>query len=219
MLILAIETSCREGGVALLRDGRLLGKMRMDTRLNHSAGLVSAIRELLAGSGYEREDVEGIGVDVGPGSFTGVRVGVAAARGLARGLSASLTGVTSLEALVSADTSGSRYLFPLIDARGGFFYGALFGNGDGRMERLTEIKLLKPLELTGEVPKGTYFFGPGLSACRDELEKEIGSGAALDVTDRFPTAAGVAVLAAEKLTAGRPDDPKPVYLRAYVKKQ
>ena len=204
--------------MALLSDGRLLGEKRMETRLNHSAGLVAAIGELLAVCGCEREEVEGIGVDVGPGSFTGVRVGVASARGFARGLSAPLSGVTSLEALVSADTSGRRYLFPVIDARGGCFYGALFEKESGLGKRLTEIKLWRPGDLQESVRKDVYFFGPGLSAWKDEIVKQMGPVDMADSGDCFPTAAGIAMLAAGKMLEGRPSDPVPIYLKSYTAK-
>ncbi|GAG07875.1 unnamed protein product [marine sediment metagenome] len=218
MLVLGIETSCKKGGVALLRDGELIGEMSMDSGLNHSAGLIVAIGELLAGCCTEREEIGGIGVDIGPGSFTGVRVGTASAVGLARALSASLSGVTSLEALASADTSGHRHLFPLIDAKRGLFYGALFEKQKEGCKPLTEIKLWRPRELPKAVPVGTYFFGPGLLAWRDGISRELGEGALLDSDDRFPSAAEVARVAAKKIAWGRPSAPRPIYLASYQKK-
>ena len=219
MLILAIETSCREGGAALLRGGELLGNVSMDSRLNRSAALFTIVEGLLDGCGVEREEITGVGVDVGPGSFTGVRVGIAAAKGLARGLGARLCGVTSLEALVSGDSSSARFLFPLIDARGGRFYGALFERcGDG-WKRVEGIRLWEPAGLAGALPGGTRIFGSGVSFFGDELERAMGGSAVIDREERFPAAPEVARLAEREILEGRDSAPEPVYLKSYVRKE
>ena len=219
MLILAIETSCREGGAALLRGGKLLGELSMDSQLNHSAALLTIVERLLDGCSVEREEVTGIGVDVGPGSFTGVRVGIAAAKGLARGLSVPVCGVTSLEALVSAASTGAPFLFPVVDARGGRLYGALFERCEGAWKRAADIGLWEPQGLAGSVPEGTRIFGPGLSVFREQLEGEMGPGVVIDPEDRYPSASAVARVAERNILEERPSDPKPVYLKSYAKKR
>ena len=99
MLILAFETSAKAGSVALLRDGVLLSESYVNTGLTHSQTLLSMAEDLLKSSGVTVEAVQAVAVAAGPGSFTGVRIGVAAAKGFAWAREIPCCGVSTLEAM------------------------------------------------------------------------------------------------------------------------
>lgn len=117
MYVLGIDTSTMTGGVALLQAGSLLGEAMLNIRTTHSERLLPALEKLLADAGLNVGDLGLISVVTGPGSFTGLRIGVATAKGLSYALQTPLVGVTTLEAY------GWQYAFfpgivvPLIDAR------------------------------------------------------------------------------------------------------
>ena len=145
MRVLAIETSISLASVALVEGGRLV-LSRAHARPKQSAErLLPMIAELLAEAGWQRRDIERLGVSVGPGSFTGLRVGIACAQGLALGLGIPLLGVTSLRAMARAvpdSIPGVRC--PCLDARRNEVFSGGYGPG------LLAPELLAPLALPAE---------------------------------------------------------------------
>ena len=118
MRVLAIESSSPQGSVALLESGRLVVSLTHDEPNAHAERLLPLVEQALAEAGWSRATIERMGVGIGPGSFTGVRVGIALAQGLALGLGRPLVGVTSLAAMARAvprEVAGMRV--PLLDAR------------------------------------------------------------------------------------------------------
>jgi len=108
MTVLGIDTSCLLGGVALARQGRVLGEVRTNARASTSERILLQIDELLAGLGVTRSEIARIGVAIGPGSFTGLRVGLATAKGLAIGLDRPVVALSSSEARACALGAGDR---------------------------------------------------------------------------------------------------------------
>jgi tRNA threonylcarbamoyladenosine biosynthesis protein TsaB len=116
--VLGIETSTRRGSVAAVLDGTTVGAFAHEAPNEHAERLLALIELLLAEVGWTRTSIDRIAVGVGPGSFTGLRVGIALAQGIALGLDRPLVGVGSLAALASAvDASESRTRVPVLDAR------------------------------------------------------------------------------------------------------
>ena len=126
MLIFAFETSAKAGSVALLDEGKLLGESYQNTGLTHSQTLLSMGEELLKNCGKQPGDVTAVAVAAGPGSFTGVRIGVAAAKGFAWGRELPCYGVSTLEAMALNLGIWQGYICPVMDARRGQVYNALF---------------------------------------------------------------------------------------------
>ena len=136
MIILALDSTAKAAAVALLRDGTLLQKEMHDDGNTHSCTLLPMVEQLLKANGLTVDDVYLFTASVGPGSFTGVRIGAATVKGLAFGKKRPCIPVSALHALAYnlRDTDG--IVCPLMDARRGQFYTALFRVTDGKVERL-----------------------------------------------------------------------------------
>ena len=150
MLVLALDTATAAGACALVRDGSLLGE-RTSVR---PASVLAAAEELLAAAGLSPPDLDGVVVGTGPGSFTGLRLGLAAARGLALALGVPLAGVSTLAALAA----GAPGAVPVIDARRREIFALLGG----------EPAVLAPEALA--LPEGTVCVGDGAMRYRELLE-------------------------------------------------
>jgi tRNA threonylcarbamoyladenosine biosynthesis protein TsaB len=126
MLILGFDTTSPEGGAALHRDGESLGDLHSDGKPNYSVALFEMTDRLLANAGVRLEDVDVFAAASGPGSFTGIRVGLAAAQGWAKAFGRPVRGVSVLEAMVEAARPQADVALPLLDARRSEFYGGVF---------------------------------------------------------------------------------------------
>lgn len=167
MRILAIETSTSQAGVALLQGGALIAT-RTHARPKQSAErLLPLIAELLDEAGWDRSSLDRIGVSIGPGSFTGLRVGIACAQGLALGLSIPLVGVTSLQAMARAVPSTLAGLrCPVLDARRKEVFAAAYESGPGTAERLAPFALPAgqlQASLTSQLAAPIVWIGSGLA--------------------------------------------------------
>lgn len=213
-VLLALDTSGPFGSVAIGREGAVVAAVGLAERQQHASRLVPAIDEALSESGLGRRDLGGVVVGEGPGSFTGVRVAAATAKGLAHALGVPLWAVSSLAAVALASEVGTvRYV--LFDARGDRVYGACYGVGAARIEELVPPHggTLRDV-LADDVPPGGVFVGDGAERHRAAIE---GAG--------YPVERGSGDSAAEGLLrylSLRPDtrpvpDPyawEPAYIRA-----
>ena len=126
MRILAIDTSTMVSSVAVISEDKLLAEITVQTRLKHSETLQPHIESVLQMSGTGRRDLTGIAVTIGPGSFTGLRIGLAAAKAMAYALSLPIIGVSALEALAYHYPVPGLAVVPLIDAQKGNAYAAVY---------------------------------------------------------------------------------------------
>jgi len=170
VLILGIETSGRKGSVALCRETELVGAVRFPDSARHARDIMRSVDELLREAGVAKAEVQAVAVSQGPGSFTGLRVGVTCAKSLAHLLGWQAVGVPSLDVLVQnvdADARGCTMACPLRDARRSFVYGTLFEWRGGRWADLTGMMAGDPEEVAARIPAGTLVFGSGLKAYPD----------------------------------------------------
>jgi len=160
MRVLGIETSGARGGVALLEGGRVLGTRLFEKGMVHGREIAPSIRSLLDERGLRPGDLDLLACDIGPGSYTGLRVGLAAAKGLALALGKPLVGVASLDAMAEAARGLARVLCPAIDAKWEQIYGALYEDG----RRTTEYLAEKPAAFAARVPPEALLLGDALDA-------------------------------------------------------
>ena len=219
MLILAFETSAKAASAALLEDGRLLGESYQNTGLTHSQTLLVMAEHLLAQCGKTVAEVTAVAVAAGPGSFTGVRIGVAAAKGFAWGRQLPCYGVSTLEAMALSLGAWQGYVCPCMDARRSQVYNALFSVSQGTLERLREDRAIALTELAEELKAldGPIFLvGDGSTLAYRTLSGEIPNLVLPPEHRMHQRADGVALLAAQKIAAGEPGDANaltPNYLR------
>ncbi len=223
MLILGIGCSEKACSAALLDDGRVLGTTLLNSGLTHSENLVPLINGLLELTGKSYAAVDAYAVSVGPGSFTGVRIGVSTVKGLAFAGKKPCVGVSSLFGMAQGFAGFDAVICPSMDARHGQLYAALFRAEDGGIRRLTEDAAVPADEIAGIISEKygnekVLVCGGGteilLSACR-ELKNVSAAPAAL----MHENGLSVALAARELLITGGAeifpggDGLRPVYLR------
>jgi len=158
MRVLGIESSGTRGGVALLESGQARGIRLFEKGMVHGRDIAPSIRSLLDELRWAPETLDLIACDLGPGSYTGLRVGLAAAKGLALALTRPLIGVASLDAMAEAASGRARVLCAALDARWEQIYGALYVDG----RRTTDYLAEKPDAFAARVPKDAFVIGDAL---------------------------------------------------------
>lgn len=219
MKILAFETSAKAGSVALLEDGKLLGENYQNTGLTHSQTLMSMAEALLAHCGLTVQDVDAVAVAAGPGSFTGIRIGVAAAKGLAWGGELPCYGVSTLEAMALNLGIYDGIVCPVMDARRNQVYNALFRAEGGILTRLQEDRAISLEDLGKELKnceKPIFLVGDGSILCYNTLNEDVPQLRLPPEHRMHQRAAGVALAAQMQIDQGLPGDGaalNPNYLR------
>ena len=219
MLILAFETTAKAGSVALTENGKLLGEFYQNTGMTHSQTLLTMAQDLLKSCGKAVTDVTAVAVAQGPGSFTGVRIGVAAAKGFAWGAQIPCYGISTLEAMAKTLGVYQGYVCPCMDARRSQVYNALFYVNHGEIRRVQPDRAIALADLGEELKKlsePVFLVGDGSVLCYNTLSDSV-PGLVLPPEHRMhQRACGVALLAEEALAAGQTGDGNaltPNYLR------
>ena len=219
MLILAFETSAKAGSVALMENGVLLGENYQNTGLTHSQTLLSMAQAMLEHSGKTPQDVGAVAVAAGPGSFTGVRIGVAAAKGFSWGSQIPCYGVSTLEAMARNLGVWEGIVCCVMDARRSQVYNALFRVEKGVLTRLTEDRAISLEELGKELKnfeECVFLVGDGSNLCYNTLQEDLRTLVLPPEHRLHQRAAGVALAAQAMIDADIPGDAEslqPNYLR------
>ena len=216
MLLLAFETSAKAASVALFEGNTLLGEQYQNTGLTHSQTLLVMAQDLLAQCGKKAAEVTAVAVANGPGSFTGVRIGAAAAKGFAWGGECPIYGVSTLEAMALGLGVFEGYVCPVMDARRSQVYNALFYVNQGKLERITPDRAIALSDLEEELKnlkKSVFLVGDGSKLCYNTLLETVPHLVMPPESRMHQRAVGVGLAA---LAQGNPDDPaglSPNYLR------
>jgi tRNA threonylcarbamoyladenosine biosynthesis protein TsaB len=240
-LVLGMETATFCGSVALLADDRLIGSRTLNSSATHSARLLQSIAELLAEADVPLGNVTGIAVSIGPGSFTGVRIGLSAAKGLAFAQRIPMVGVSTLEALAVRAGRDPRLICPVIDARRNETFVAAYRWPRGAdLPRLVVPPGVMPIERfldcllaarsatrdrhfairnpQSAIRGRCLFLGDGALRYRKPIESRLGQLASFAPPHRIlPSAEEIAWLGRRRLARGEFDDPavlEPVYIRS-----
>ncbi len=204
MRILALETTERIGAVAVLEDATLLHEVRLNAAERTASSLAPAIAELLAQVGWKPNDLELVAVNIGPGSFTGLRQGVTMAKTLAYALGIEVLGIHTLESIGQGAPANIDRLSVAIDAqRQQVFAGELLRDARGDLRLAGEVEILDNEAWLRGLPADTYISGPALKKLRGEIPAEL---RILDEAAWLPTANAVGQLAFRDFTAGRRED-------------
>ena len=219
MLLLAFETSAKAGSVALMQDGKLLAESYQNTGLTHSQTIMSMAQDMLKSCGYTAQDVTAVAVAAGPGSFTGVRIGVAAAKGFAWGSQLPCYGVSTVEAMALQLGIYEGIVVSVMDARRSQVYNAVFEARQGTLHRLCQDRAISLADLGKELEvyeKPIFLVGDGSILCYNTLKEQI-PGLILPPEHKMhQRAAGVALAATEQIQQGMDGNAaalEPNYLR------
>lgn len=210
MRVLAVETSTLAGGVALLDGDRVVGEYLLDVRATHSERLMATVDRALGDAGWRIEDVGGLAVAVGPGSFTGLRIGLSTVKGLALALSVRVAAVPTLDAMAAGLPFAALPVCPVIGARRGEVYTALYRWNGHAMRREWEFLALTPEELAERLAEPVIVLGDGAGSIRSPYAR------LAPPARRMSSPACVAQLGAERLLRGETvgaAELVPLYLR------
>lgn len=216
MLILALESSAKAASVALMEDENLIAQYSQCSGLTHSRTLLPMLEDMLKNTEKKIADVDLIAVAHGPGSFTGIRIGVSTVKGLAWAAQKSCVGVSTLEAMAWHGASSGGLICPVMDARRSQVYNALFEIDDARPKRLTEDRAISLSELAQELRadgREPLLVGDGAKLTYDYLTQ---AGLACRMAPAnlvYQSAWGVGMAALDDKKPGNADDLLPVYLR------
>ncbi|HJY83076.1 MAG TPA: tRNA (adenosine(37)-N6)-threonylcarbamoyltransferase complex dimerization subunit type 1 TsaB [Candidatus Binatia bacterium] len=208
MLVLGIDTATRIASVGLVRDGQALDEESCLASSNHIETLLPLITKLLVRHGISLGDLYGIGVSIGPGSFTGLRIALSAVKGVAYALGQRVVGVPTLEALARVISAGEGNICPMLDARKGEVYAACFRRQQyGFLERLTPDYVCAPHVLLDRLTTPCLFLGDAVESYGGLILQCCGPAARLlPFATHHPRGAVVARMAWERLCRGESDD-------------
>lgn len=216
MRILAFETATLAGSAALLDGSRVVGESLVDIAITHSERLMAMVDRLLTDCGWHVSALDGLAVSIGPGSFTGLRIGVATIKGLGLALRLPVAAVPTLDALAWKLPFAGAPVCPLLDARKGEVYLALYRWQAGRMERQSDYLALSPRAAVERLIPPVILLGDGIAACRPFLADGGGGVHEAPGTSSAPSAAIVGRLGhamLESQQAADLDTLAPLYLR------
>jgi tRNA threonylcarbamoyladenosine biosynthesis protein TsaB len=216
MRVLAVDTATACCSVAVAEDGELRAAAVDASGMTHSRHLMRLIDQVLASAGWRTSQLDGFGVTHGPGSFTGIRIGMSAVMGLAQAVGRPVVGTSALELLAWPLLLCGDPVCALIDARRGEVYCGAYRRVGAAVEALVSDRVAAPGRAIEQAPDPCIFVGNGARLYRDEILAAKGDGAR--IAPRFlqyPDAAILAWLTAERLaTRGKPASAlRPLYLR------
>ncbi len=230
MKILAIDTATAAGGVALVEDDKVLFEVREKMPMKHAERIMVLVDRVLKETGTSPDSLDGLAVSIGPGSFTGLRVGVNTAKGLSGGQELLAAPVSTLEVLAGNFPDPGTLCCPMLDARKGEVYTALFRTGEnGFPERLTEDEVLEPeaalRKISNELSQGLgeesgnpiVFCGDGAAKYTSKIQSLLPGRVVLSTgAESDPSPVVLARLGLRRLRNGEGLDVKllePVYIR------
>lgn len=215
MLTLAIETTAVTASVALLEENRIIADFNVNNKLTHSQKLLPMIDSVLCQSGYKIGDVELFCVSAGPGSFTGVRIGIATVKGLAFSGDLPCVEVSSLEALAYLNKDSGSIICPVMDARRDEYYNALF-NCD--MTRICDDRAISAEALEEQLKgyESVILNGDGAIKLYNWLDNRVAGVKLASGINLLQNAASVGLCGIEKYKNGHAVSSQklsPIYLR------
>ncbi len=211
-MILALDTSTDACSVALIGEKGPSYEITIPVRTGHAGSLLPVIDTLFRLSPYSKEDIDLIAVGIGPGSFTGIRIGIATAKGLCLALNCRLAGVNTLDALAQGALPSSIPVMPVIDARKSEVFCRLFSPVGAP---LTSPVNVKPEELSEIIDTETLFIGNGIPLYRETLSRILGKNYIEGPVHLwYPRASVIGRMALSDLSLGTLQPALPLYVRS-----
>ncbi len=217
MKVLGIDTSTMLGAVGIVEDENLIAELRTNIALTHSERLMLHVDTLLKSAHLSLKDIDAFSVTVGPGSFTGLRIGIAAAKAMAFATGRPVAGVMTLDVLADNLPYSKYQVCPVLDARKKMVYAAIYRDTDTRRKVVMPPSVLMPDDLADIVEEPTVFLGEGAYVYRELFEGRLCCQAVFAPKSAgYPSGASVAFRGLREIAAGRASDPMslvPFYIR------
>lgn len=217
MKVLSIDTSTKCLSMAVLEESGTICELSRITPMQHSSLLFPMMDDCLKKAGITIKAIDGFAVSLGPGSFTGLRIGVAAMKGLAFSLGRPIVGIPTLDVIAENAKPDKYKVVPILDAKRGQVYSAIYTFNGQHIKRLSEDMVIDIDGLLEKIDDKVMFLGEGLERYQDVI-KEKSNGMALFAPRKswFPRASVVARHGIRRLKSGPPDstyDISPIYHR------
>ena len=200
MKILGLESSATSAGVSVVEDGKVIALETSNTGLTHSQTLMPMVENTLKKADITINDIDFLAISNGPGSFTGVRIGVSAVKGICDPLNKKCVGISTLEAIAKPLENTGVIAVATMDARCNQVYTATFDCLNGEMKRLTEDEAITIDELTERLKtqdKQIVLIGDGANVCYNKMKDVLESISIASPTIRYQCASSVALIAEE----------------------
>ena len=172
MKVLGIETSGNVGGVALCQDNRIIIAGNLGVSSLHDKYLVATIKSMLHSVGWTPRDIDLIAVDVGPGSYTGIRVGVTCAKTLAYSLNKPVIDVPAFDVMAESYPMNSTPICPIMDARRGYVYACIYQLENTQRKRVSDFLVIQPERLVSLLPRPVILFGDGVLPYKEQFQQK-----------------------------------------------
>jgi tRNA threonylcarbamoyladenosine biosynthesis protein TsaB len=217
-VILAIENSSMCGSVAIVSPDLCLAELSITSSVTHSRRLIDSIETILKSVDLTLNDIDAIAVSLGPGSFTGIRIGLTTAKGLAFATGKPLIGINSLAALASQVAYSNARICSMLDARKKEVFAAFYQrNSLGSVEQIGNLLSVPPAALCDTISEPVTFIGDGALLYKMEIQERIGPFAIFAPHEIcYPRAAAIGMLAIRQWESGSFLDPSaasPIYVR------
>lgn len=219
MIVLGIESATPVAGVAVVNGDIILAERMINNQRTHSVNLLPMIKAAIEEAGITPGDLDGIAVSSGPGSFTGLRIGMSTAKTLAQVWGLPLVGVSTLDSLAYPLTGLKDLICPVLNARKNEVYASIYDCSGGFPDRIHGPVAVSPEELAatlGKYHRGVTFLGDGVPVYGKVLQSLVAQSSFAPATASFPRGAGVAELGIIELRKGGGMDPLqliPGYIR------
>jgi tRNA threonylcarbamoyladenosine biosynthesis protein TsaB len=220
MRILGIDSSCSSASCAILSDNKLEAEIFLNHKLLHSIVLFPMIERVLEMVEISIDDIDGVAVSGGPGSFTGIRIGISAAKGIAQGGNKKFTAISSLDAMAFQQFGFDGVVCPIMDALRDNVYTSLYNFEKGKLNKIQDYNALHIDELLielGNIDEKVIFCGDAALLHRNNIIEKLKTKAYFSsLALSMPRASSIAELAADRFKKGLDDNLytySPIYLR------
>jgi tRNA threonylcarbamoyladenosine biosynthesis protein TsaB len=217
MKVLGVDSSTMTAGIGIVEGDEILAEIKFSVKVTYSEILLSCIDQALKNIGLKIEDMDGFAISIGPGSFTGLRIGLSTLKGICLATGKPLASVPSLNALAYLSLYCQYPVVTMLDAKKDQVYAAIYETKDGELRRLTDYLVLDVEDLVEKISRKTLFVGPGAKLYQKELVEFLGENAYFSLGEQsLPSGATVAFLGSKKLISGQVEDIanlEPLYLR------
>lgn len=210
MIILSIDSSTPVAGIAVSDDKTLLGEVLINTKNTHSEKLMPMVAQLLDDLQMNVQQVESVAVTCGPGSFTGLRIGMATAKGIVQGGNKKLIAIPTLDCLAQNLLHYSGIICPIMNAQKKQVYTAIYRSGESNLERLSDYQAIEADKLAEQLlalNEIVWFVGDGVEAFSDVFLQKLGDKCRFAAGNTvLPRAGALAMLAADRALQQQFDD-------------